>query len=729
MNIVIIFTLIYMLALLTAIVVWLADCSRKERLKRVKNFKRGKFAFIYIAAIPLFFLAYKYNGQTADGAIWLSVRSCIEAVVLKFDYSNIVPLLTESLLYHVAIECLYSLIILNTLLLTLSFCGQWLYNHLSFLFAKLLKKKLVAVVGTDKNALDILASVPKGYKGILIAPLTPALKEEAYLRKAACFEPTNEDDLAAFMKKLCGNFEKRKVSVILKLEDDEKSLRYAEQFCTLVKNSKLTKIPLRKDVGLAVYIFASKTNEAVFARYVEGSQGIIRFINRHKQIAMDFIDRYPMTQFMTAREIDYSTATIRDEIGLNVLMVGFGKLNESLFLASVSNNQFLAMKNGKLTPKPVTYHIYDRYYPQGKFTSETKVHSGSLHHGYLRYEEFLTFYKGKEDEFLDWAPMPAKTVKHPLEVTHPDFYASMRPILLKENSYNYIIISYGTDMENIELAEKLRQKLKEWEVKAPVKIFVKVRDEKATRSVGNFDNIIFFGSDSGCVYNAEVILHEKIDRMARAKHLLYTAEYKIKDAGISEAFTRGDTEVIDAAREKWFKYKEFQRESNIYACLSARLKLQLCGYDYAETGTDCSKQFLKQYEKNDARTPSAYTVEGKTIWNYSNGEQFRTSLRWNLVVQEHQRWCANMIASGLIPCSKKELWEQEKDELLEKRKHGNLTTMEGLVEFRETLAKKKNTSAEKEDVIRFDYQIMDDIDWLLKESGYKIIQKNTEANE
>ena len=729
MNIVIILTLVYMLALLTAIVVWLAHCSRKERLKRLKNFKHGRFAFIYLAVIPLFFLAQRFNGQTVDGAFWLSVRACIEVVVLRFDFATVSPLLQENILYHVAVEMLFSLVLLNTLMLTLSFCGQWLYNRLSFLLAKLLKKKLVIVVGTDKNALDILASVPKGYKGILIAPLTPALKEKAYLRKAACFEPTDEDDLAIFVRKICGNLEKRKASVILKLEDDEKSLRYAEQFCSFIKSSRLTQIPLRKDVGLAVYIFASKTNEAIFIRYVEASKGIIRFINRHKQIAIDFIDRYPMTQFMTAREIDFATATIRDNIDLNVLMVGFGKLNESLFLASVSNNQFLTMKNGKLAPKPVTYHIYDRYYPRGKFTAETKVHSGNLHHGYLRYEEFLSFYKGRENEFLEWVPMPAKTVKHPLEVTHPDFYASMRPILLKENSYNYIIVSFGTDMENIELAEKLQQKIREWEVKAPVKIFVKVRDEKAARSVGNLDNIIFFGSNSGCVYNAEVILHEKIDRMARAKHLLYTAEYKIKDAGISEAFSRGDAEVIDAARESWFKYKEFQRESNTYACLSARLKLQLCGYDYAETGTDCSKQFLKLYEKDDKRTPSEYTVEGKTIWNYSNGEQFRPSLRWDLVVQEHQRWCANMIASGLIPCSKKELWEQEKDELLEKRKHGNLTTMEGLMEFRKTIAMKKNTSTEKEDVIRFDYQIMDDIDWLLKESGYKIIQKNTEANE
>ena len=439
---------------------------------------------------------------------------------------------------------------------------------------------------------------------------------------------------------------------------------------------------------------------------------------------MDFIDRYPLTQFMTERELDYSTATVRDGIGLNVFLIGFGKLNESLFLASVSNNQFLTLKEGKLQPKPVTYHIYDRYYPQGKFTEDTELYSGNLHHGYLRYRTFLDEYAGREEEFLELLPMPAEVIKHPFEVTHPGFYSSIRPELAKENAYNYIIISFGTDMENIELAEKLQQKLREWEVSSPAKIFVKVRDAKATKSLrGDFGDIIFFGSNSGCVYNAEVILQEKIGRMARLRHLLYTAEYHAKAARQTESAAPDGGAIEEEARKKWYSYEEYQRESNIYACLSIRMKLQLCGYDYAAAGEDRSADFFKAYEENDGRKPSALNVDGQPIWEYSDGEQFRRSLRWNLAVQEHARWCANMIASGVVPCSKREILSLGKEDLLKKRKHGNLTTMAGLVEFRKMVAAATGKTEEETDVIRYDYQLMDDIDWLLNACGYRLIKR------
>lgn len=62
MNYVIAICFAYMLAILVSFIIRLTTLSRKNRLKYVKNFKRGKFAVIYIAMIPLYFLAYRYNG-------------------------------------------------------------------------------------------------------------------------------------------------------------------------------------------------------------------------------------------------------------------------------------------------------------------------------------------------------------------------------------------------------------------------------------------------------------------------------------------------------------------------------------------------------------------------------------------------------------------------------------------------------------------------------------------
>ena len=162
----------------------------------------------------------------------------------------------------------------------------------------------------------------------------------------------NDEDFGELLKKLFGNFSKKKVSVILNLEDDSKSLLYIKQICHLIESEKLTDLPITEDKGLFVYVFGARSNEALFSHYVEASKGIIHFINRHKQISMNFIENYPLTQFMSEREIDYFTATIRDGIDLNVFMIGFGKLNESLFLDSVSNNQFLTLREGKLVQNP-----------------------------------------------------------------------------------------------------------------------------------------------------------------------------------------------------------------------------------------------------------------------------------------------------------------------------------------------------------------------------------------
>lgn len=723
MNIVIIISLVYMLALVTAIVIWLAKCSREERLKRLKSFKYGKFAFIYLAVIPLFYLARRFGEQSVDSSFWLSVRACAEVTLLQFDFITVAPLCAESVLYHIAIEILFTLVLLNALIFTMSLCGQWVYNRVSLFVTLKLRKKVVAVIGTDKNTLNILDSVPKGHKAVLFETPDAELKDAVFLRKAAYCNADSDNKVGTLIKYCRKIPAKRKLSIILNLDDDEKSLIYIKQLCDFIIKENLTSLPDSGEPGLSVYVFATKTNEEVFAHYVEASNGIIRFINRHKQISMDFINRYPLTQFMTERELDYSTATVRDGIDLNIFMIGFGKLNESLFLASVSNNQFLTIKDGNLQHKPVNYHIYDRYYPQGKFTAEAKIHSENLNHGYLRYKAFLDYYNGREKEFLELLPMPANATMHALEITHPEFYSSIRAELTKDNSYNYIIVSFGTDMENIELAERLRQKTKEWNVKSPVKIFVKVRDSKTTTILnGDFDSIIFFGSDSDCVYNTEIILHEKINRMALMRHILYAAEDEVRKANRSSNSAMRD--VYETARKKWYSYKEFQRESNIYACLSARMKLQLCGYDYSENGDDCSCEFFEKYEANDQRVSSGLKVNGATIWEHTNAEQFRNSIRWRLAVQEHYRWCAKMIASGLVPCNKKDIIALDKKTVLDKREHGNLTTMQGLVEFREAVADATGKSTEETDVIRYDYQLMDDIDWLLHACGYKLIRKS-----
>ena len=84
-----------------------------------------------------------------------------------------------------------------------------------------------------------------------------------------------------------------------------------------------------------------------------------------------------------------------------------------------------------------------------------------------------------------------------------------------------------------------------------------------------------------------------------------------------------------------------------------------------------------------------------------------------------------MISRGFIPASKEQILSDSrkngKDYVL--RRHGNLTTFDGLLEFRKMTAERDGCDEYKKDVIKYDYQLLDDAYWLLCKNGYKITKK------
>ena len=160
-----------------------------------------------------------------------------------------------------------------------------------------------------------------------------------------------------------------------------------------------------------------------------------------------------------------------------------------------------------------------------------------------------------------------------------------------------------------------------------------------------------------------------------------------------------------------------QRDSNTYAVLSIRTKLNLIGFDIAkkdEKGEDASEEFMKKYQKDDEIVYLDEEFKGKKMVDYGESNFKEGTLRHTLTVLEHDRWNAYEICSGVIPATKEEIMTQDKAYLLKKRKHGNITTFDGLKRFREMKGY---------DVIKYDYQLLDDAVWLLHKYGYKIVKK------
>ena len=96
-----------------------------------------------------------------------------------------------------------------------------------------------------------------------------------------------------------------------------------------------------------------------------------------------------------------------------------------------------------------------------------------------------------------------------------------------------------------------------------------------------------------------------------------------------------------------------------------------------------------------------------------------------------------MISKGIVPASRDQILTEinsfgkyTNGKNVNLRRHGCLTTFGGLLEYRKIIANRdllpNETMQQAEvhkDVIKYDYQLMDEAYWLLTKSGYKIIRK------
>ena len=93
-------------------------------------------------------------------------------------------------------------------------------------------------------------------------------------------------------------------------------------------------------------------------------------------------------------------------------------------------------------------------------------------------------------------------------------------------------------------------------------------------------------------------------------------------------------------------------------------------------------------------------------------------------IEEHFRWNAYIISQGFVPAKLKRIKngaDHGKNYTL--RLHNNLTTYEGLKDYRRIMCEINGGSEEENDVIHYDYQILDDAWQMLDNLNYKIVNR------
>lgn len=709
--------LIYMIAIVFSFVFKLIKNDREGRLRLVKGYAKGRFVLIYIVAVPLFMMAFLYEGAGVIASIFGAVEESVNLVVLKLDYGVIASLAESDSYYFATMVILFVLCVANAIMFTLGLFYQRICNFVYKKIATQSADTTYVVVGKNIKNRDILLSTNGAKVWIIEEDKKDAeLEDFAYINKIAIVR-IKEDSLSATLKGLFGNFFARSIRVVVNTGSDETNLLMTEEISDLICSLNTEDRDIDDAKGLHLYAFGEPENSSAFLHFVKKTAGQIRYINKYKLIALDFVDKHPLTEFMDDNEIDTTRGVLKADIEPNVVMIGYNKTMQEVLVTSVANNQFMYLdENGKLQERQVRYTI---------FTGDKKGADKNLNHSFLRYSFERKQMLAKKEEYLPLPEFPAKVDFVSVGTNDYTFYESVKRALSQEKEgnkpFNQIIVSWGTDIENIDIAEKLSVKVKEWGMDDKTEIFVKVRSYALQERIikdeyKDITRLHTFATEKMVVYNLDRIISENIETMARDRHLAYAVCDAIQD-GKDEHQTKVE------ALKKWYGWAQPQRDANVYGVLSIRMKLNLLGYDYikGQMDSDLAQAFMSTYQEGDPIKYKAQEVGGKKIVEYTNDFK-EGSLRQRLAIHEHLRWNSYMITQGVVPSSIKEM-QKEGGKNLTLRRHGCLTSFDGLKEYRQIMAERNGTNQESEDVIRYDYQLFDDLIWLLERNGNTLIKR------
>lgn len=713
-----------MLMGLVSIIVNLCTKKRADRITYIRGFKKGKGALIYFFAVPLYWIGINYGGATILDGFFGAVRRTVDLIVLKYDLSPVQALIDANLLYAITVYLCFVLVGLNAIMFAISLASQSLWKWRKNLAFKYAKGEKLMIFGNNEQNYDIYNSEKVRAK-ILVDKILDKGALSLYMKNIAFVQITSNSD---YIQKAVDDcvYKGRKLYAVINTGDDDQNIRLGKAFINAIDHySEEEKLECFE--RLHVYVFGDPRYETIYENIVKDGYGCITYLNKYQKIAIDFVDRYPFTRFMSEEHVDYDTSFVKSDVDINAIMIGFGKTNQQIFLTSVANNQFIHQSTSGVELKKVKYHIFDK---------NPAENNKNLNHNYNRYKNECS--SATEEEYLPLPQYPAEENFYRLDVNDVTFYNEIRRIIdTSKRNLNFIIIAFGTDLENIDLAQKLIAKAKEWGVEN-LTVFVKARKDHGEQSLVPADNCYFIGRENETVYDIENILGDNVSRMAKLRNEIYDVEAIITENPTSQPTEEEICQIKAQANKNWYvKKSQMERESSLYCCLSLRAKLNMMGLDYVTKSAKIvgltEEEYLDIYAKSDKPDTTYYNAkaDGKSIVHYTI--DFKDSRRKNMAIHEHLRWNSFMISKGTIPATKEQILTEEiivggkakktNGKNYSLRRHGNLTTFDGLVEFRQMIAKRDGAKEESKDVIKYDYQILDDAYWLLEKTGYKIVRR------
>ncbi len=425
---------------------------------------------------------------------------------------------------------------------------------------------------------------------------------------------------------------------------------------------------------------------------------------RYELMARRFIMEHPITKYMP-RSFFNENLTLKDEKEVNVVFLGFGKVNYELFKLMATNFQFAKQKGDQLYAAPVHYYTFENN--SERFNNEHFI-------------KLINEY----DEIFKNSDLPAAEkicdLKEslPMDAHSAETRKQIRALVNKD-TYTYFIVSISDDYQDADFAHDLKKYLED---EQNYKIFVRSKGKESRLLNKDEKNIVYFGE------NAECYLHENI----------VNNDLMVLSQNVNDLYN-------DYTKDKWAQLRDWQKlpvveqYSNINAALNLYFKLHLMGLELKKgKGEGLTKAEIEKH------CPGVFMDSKGEDYNYFFGTQAANVLAFI----EHSRWNAYYLLSGYKPLPFKEfIWtrnEKGKDVLQHKNgakfRHACLTTYAGLDKLLKHKQKVLQEAAEKGEkkvgstdmntlasIYRYDYMVIDGMCEALDRIDYSVIKR--EANE
>jgi hypothetical protein len=745
------------------------------------------FVTILVIGTVLYALGLSYKGDpdiifSPLFIIAKSIGLSLKSSALDFGASSVSKLAQDNAIFALAILVHFVAANILTSLIAIKLFGKGIENSIRIFYNNLFCSKYI-VIGASQQTEVFLQNL--NYKKR--KPTTVVLeakhkdKKKDLLLKGFMVVVIGDDEESKLKRKANANIEKditketqkalkaagfhccrHKTQIISMSEDDELNLLVAKIVTDYIKgivvptknkNGRMNELTSEQKEKLVVHkiyahIMYNALNRTEHFAYAEYALGRVRFFNHYEIRARRFMLENPITSLIPKAWVNTEKARLYDvsdeghhrSYRIGNFFIGYGNTNQHLLKKSICNYQLLGTDYNALIVDRNTkdrnakdLEKQFRNLAPGLFN---KTENGENVSGSELNPNSAYYQNPKEDYHIVFAD---------LNVLSSDFY---NKIITEINGvdgksgYDFasIIISLGTDKFSIETALELRQKLYERKLLKGkigeeeydrVRIFVKIlknsvlTDDRLLNDEKDINNkIIVFGA-SDEILNEDYIMEENLD---------FIAKNIANDYG---NIAGCETNIVT----KWDTLTEFKRDSNRYAAMSIRTKLNLLGFELEKDADRTDDNIIKAYEAAYGTATSKKQRDEKASGKYvdfaerdATGE-ILDNARNNLARLEHQRWNTVHLVSGWTKLEIAEVTANSRQDEKAKQ-HACITTFEGLSKLRRLQANKALEEANKSgetlsmdralsdaDTICYDFDVMDKLFKILDNSQYYVTIK------